>query len=137
MKMKIIVDSNIFFSALLKVNNKFRNKFIFDDKNNFYTCHFMIVGLFKYKEKVIELSRMNEEDILEIYYELMKHINLYNESLINDENYKLAYELCHDIDEKDTPFVALTLELDGLLWTGDEELRKNLLNKNFDRFYSE
>ena len=67
----------------------------------------------------------------------MKHINLYNESLINDENYKLAYELCHDIDKKDTPFVALTLELDGLLWTGDEELRKNLLNKNFDRFYSE
>jgi len=57
----------------------------------------------------------------------MKYINLDNESLINDENYKLAYELCHDIDKKGTPFVALTLELDGLLWTGDEELRKNLI----------
>ena len=28
---------------------------------------------------------------------------------------KKAYTLCKDIDEKDTPYVALTLELDGLM----------------------
>jgi predicted nucleic acid-binding protein len=36
--------------------------------------------------------------------------------------------------KKDTPYVALTLHLDGRLWTEDEELKNALLAKGFDRF---
>lgn len=39
------------------------------------------------------------------------------------------------VDEKDTPYVALTLHLDGRLWTDDVELKRGLMAKNFDRFF--
>lgn len=134
--MKVIVDSNIFFSALLKEQNKFRNLLLLNDKIDFFTCHFLIVELFKYKEKIIKASKMEEEAILELFYELLKRINLYNETLISDENYYQAYDLCKDIDKKDIPFVALTLEINGFLWTGDKKLREGLKSKNFINLYT-
>jgi predicted nucleic acid-binding protein len=48
-----------------------------------------------------------------------------------------AYRLCSDIDEKAPPFVALTLELEGKLWTRDEVLKQGLTNKNFTDFFDE
>ena len=46
-----------------------------------------------------------------------------------------AFDLCKDIDEKDIPFVAVTIELDGLFWTGDKELRNGLESKGFTSFF--
>ena len=43
--------------------------------------------------------------------------------------------MCRDVDENDVAYVALTLELDGKLWTRDQELINGLLSKGFDRFY--
>jgi predicted nucleic acid-binding protein len=46
-----------------------------------------------------------------------------------------ARRLCRDVDPNHTVFVALTLHLDGQLWTGDEELKAGLKARGFDRFY--
>jgi predicted nucleic acid-binding protein len=46
-----------------------------------------------------------------------------------------ARRLCREIDPKDTPFIALTLHLDGRLWT-DDELINGLRPKGFDRFFA-
>ena len=35
----------------------------------------------------------------------------------------MAYNLCKNIDKKDLLFIALTLEFNGLLWTGDNKCR--------------
>ncbi len=40
-----------------------------------------------------------------------------------------ARRLCKDVDPKDAPFDALTLHLDGRLWTGDAELIAGLRPK--------
>ena len=41
--------------------------------------------------------------------------------------------MCKDVDETDTPFVALALELNIPLWSGDKKLVKGLKIKEFNK----
>jgi predicted nucleic acid-binding protein len=49
------------------------------------------------------------------------------------ENKQIAYELCKDVDVKDTLFVAMSLEFDTWFWTGDKKLKAHLLSKGFTK----
>jgi predicted nucleic acid-binding protein len=60
---------------------------------------------------------------------VLSNINFVSEELISKQSWILALELTKDIDEDDTPFVALSLELNAKLWTGDKVLSKGLANK--------
>lgn len=91
--------------------------------------------MFKRKEKIIQFSKLSEDDVVRLFHILLKRLNLYKEDLIARENRLAAYELCHDIDEANIPHVALTLELQGLLWTGDNALKDGLKLKGFDHFF--
>ena len=124
----VIVDTNILFSALLKKNSRFI-ELLLDSNYNFFICEQVLVELFKRKDKLLKASQLREEEIVRIYQILLKRINLYKEDLIAAENLATAYQLCRDIDETDTPHVALTIELGGLLWTGDKKLKQGLQRK--------
>jgi predicted nucleic acid-binding protein len=136
MNKKVIVDSNIIFSSLLKKNNNVRNVLLFSGEFYFYCPRFMTIEIFKHKEKITKLSQLNDDDILDTLYEIVKNLELYNEKLISKESWKKAYDLCNDIDLKDISYVALSIELDALLWTGDTKLKKGLLKKGFNQFIS-
>ena len=132
---KLIVDTNIVFSALLGKSRKIREILFSSEDIKPYSCKYSIVELFKHKDKLISNSALDEEEILNIFYYLLKRIEFYNEDFISDNSLKKAYELCNDIDEKDLLFVALTIELDGLLWTGDKELLRGLIRKGFEQIF--
>ena len=132
----MIVDTNIMFSILLRDKTKERRILFLSDDKKFFSCKFAIVELFKLKEKIMKYSQLSEEDVLTTFYSLIKAIEFYNEDLISTSSLRSAYELCSNIDEKDTVFVALTLELEGYLWTGDKKLKNGLLSKGFNRFFS-
>lgn len=131
----IIVDTNIIFSALLNRNSNFASILLLGDYQ-FYIGELVLVELLKYKDKILKLSQLSEEDIISFYHILLRRINLYKEDLIDQENLKLAYNLCKDIDVNDVLPVALTLELQGKLWTGDNKLKRGLINKGFDLFFN-
>ena len=48
--------------------------------------------------------------------------HLFDEDAIGIGNWAEAWRLCRDVDEADVAYVALTLELDGELWTSDHVL---------------
>lgn len=130
----VIVDTNILFSALLSTQSSFAETLL-KSEHQFFVCEQILVEMFKHKEKIARLSKLSESDLIRFYYILLKRLYLFKEDLISLKNRKSAFELCRDIDETDTPHVALTLELDGLLWTGDKALKEGLKLKGFTQFF--
>lgn len=130
----IIVDTNIIFSVFVTGRSSFADTLL-RSTYRFFICELALVELFKHRDKIVEASRLSEEEIVRLYHILLRRISIYKEDLIAPENWRAAYHLCRDVDENDTPHVALTLELDGLLWTGDKMLREGLQRKGFERFF--
>ena len=133
--MKVIVDTNIIFSALLREDNKYANTLIKNaDNHDFFAVYYTIVELFKHKERITKFSKLSDNDVLEVLYELLKHIQIINDDIISVASWKQAMNLAHDVDIKDVPNIALTIELEGKLWTNDAELKNGLRAKGFDEF---
>ena len=109
---------------------------LFSEKDyKFYSCRFSIIELFKHKGKLIRYSLLKEEEILEVFYSILKKVEFYNEDLITDSSLQEGFILCNDIDEKDVLFVSLAIELSALLWTGDKKLKEGLKSKGFNNFF--
>ena len=130
----VVVDTNILFSALLSQKSDFAETLL-GSEHRFFVCELVLVELFKHKEKIVKASRLSEDDVLRAYYTLLRRITLFKEDRIAPEHRRAAYDLCVDIDVTDAPHVALTLELDGVLWTGDNTLKSGLKRKGFERFF--
>lgn len=128
--MKIVVDSNIVFSALLSHKNICRFV-ITSTKLEIYSCNFLFVEIFKHKKKIQSLSSLDDDLLLTQLEILMNCINFIREEIIPSQIYKEAFYLCKKIDEKDTPFVALSIFLDAFLLTGDMKLYNHLKDKKF------
>jgi predicted nucleic acid-binding protein len=133
--MTIVVDTNIIFSALVNKKSKIAT-FLLEPNHPLVMPKFGFVELFKHKEKICAASKHSQDEVLEILYELIRHIEFFDENSISTSALKGAWELVKDIDPKDMLFIALTLEVDGLLWTGDTKLRTGLESRGFNSFYT-
>jgi predicted nucleic acid-binding protein len=131
----VVVDTNILFSALLRKPSRF-SEILLQSEHQFYVCESVLIELFRHKERILRLSRLEEDDVVQFYHILLRRLHVYKEDLIAPEHWRRAHTLCRTIDETDTPHVALALELDALLWTGDKSLRDGLPERGFSRFFS-
>lgn len=131
----VVVDTNILFSALLRTRTRFTETLL-QSEHSFYVCESVLVELFRRKEKILSLSQLTEDNLAHLYHVLLRRLHLQKEDLISSNHWITAHRLCRDVDEADTPHVALVLELGGLLWTGDKRLREGLQAKGFDRFFA-
>lgn len=130
----VIVDTNILFAAMRSANSRLR---VILDRTDlkFYTPNFLVVEIFKHKEKILNKSKASEDEIYEFLNQLLRKVQFVSEENLSLGNIIQAYKLCNEIDEKDTLFVALTLELEGKLWTRDEVLKAGLIKKGFTSFF--
>ncbi len=132
----LILDSSIIFSALISPNSKTRRALL-GDAYQIYCPNFMSFEIFKHKEKLLKNNKASEEDLYNCYEKILQKVHFVNEGLIAVEHFIEAWHLCKDVDPKDTPFVALSLELNCKIWSKDEELIRGLKAKGFDRFLDE
>ncbi len=133
---KVVIDTNILFSSLL-LRNERRRALLFSKEYQFYCPNYVFVELFKHKEKLMYCTKAEEAEVYEYLTHILEQIRFVNPALISPANKETAYQLCEDIDVNDTVFVALTLELQAMLWTGDKTLQNGLRHKNFDSFFVE
>ena len=131
---KIVVDTNIIFS-LLRSGNLHTRKVFFDEKYTFYAPKFIVVELFEHKERIVEKAKISHEEVYELLDNLLQRIRFVDNRFISTFNYYKAFQLCKGIDENDTPFVALSLELNARFWTNDDTLKLGLISRGFDAFF--
>ncbi len=131
----IVVDANIAFKCLHAGRGDLRERIGPDGNLKFFSPRFLFVELFKHKERLQRATRLPEVALLEALYLLTAQLEFVNESNLPVGTWVEAYRLCKGVDENDTAYVALTLHLDGRLWTEDHELKTGLRAKGFDRFF--
>ncbi len=131
---KIIVDTNIVFSALLNINSRI-GQILINGKNHyhFYSPEYVRFEIFKHKEKIKSIGKLTNNEFLETYELVLKNITILNHSLIPTKIYKNAEMLCQNIDIDDTVFVAVSDFTKGILWTGDLKLLNGLIEKGYTR----
>ena len=135
--MNLVIDTNIVFSAILNPNSNIGDLLLnFQNKVSFYAPEFLLVEIEKYTSKIEKISNQTPEEIEVIKSLVLSKITFISEELIFEENWKKAYNLTIDVDENDTPFVALALQLNAKLWSGDKKLNKGLLLKQSAVIYS-
>ena len=65
--MKIIVDTNIVFSAILNVNSRIARLLIQAPSSiEFYSCDFLEYEIQKHKNKLLKITKLSETELLEI-----------------------------------------------------------------------
>jgi predicted nucleic acid-binding protein len=136
MKQVIVVDTNILFAAMR--NNSIKIRAILSNPNfHFVAPNFLVVEIFKHKERILQKATGTEEEVIELLILLIQQVKFISESQIPTETIIHAFRLCKDEDEKDTLFVALALEYNALFWTRDEKLKRHLKTQGFDTFFEE
>ncbi len=126
----VVIDSNIVFSSLRSKESKLLTLVESNHDMVFFTPNFLIVEIFKHRERLRKRSKLTEDEFLELLNGIVQKLRFFNESMISTANLIHGWKLVKDVEPKDHLFVALALELDAKLWTRDEELRAGLLKRD-------
>lgn len=134
---KVVVDSNVIFSALLN-SNGIIGDLIFNSSRvfEFYSCDYMRYEIRKHWPKLIKISKLTDEQLQDAYEKVLTKITFINEAIISTGTWLKAEQTVQEIDIDDVDFVALTNHLKGCLWTGDKELYNGLKEKRFRCVYN-
>ena len=71
---RIVVDTNILFSLLLRGETALRKRFLTDNAPTFHCPRFVFVELFQHKERIAQATEVSEEDLLECLCELLARV---------------------------------------------------------------
>ena len=112
--MKVIVDTNIAFSAVLNTNGKIGDLlFNSGELFTFYSCDYLQTELRRHKPKMLKVARKMTEAQINIALSLvLGQITFINENLVEESVWLTAEKIVQDIDIDDTDFVALNDQLD-------------------------
>lgn len=130
--MKIVVDTNIVFSAILNSNSRIGKILLTSKKHfQFFSCNYLKIEIQRHRNKLLKITKLREEQLIELEEIITQHITFIDERLISEELLIKTENQLKSIDINDTVFVALAKQLEGKLWTGDLKLYNGLKAKRF------
>ena len=114
--MKLVLDSNIIFSALIK-KSKTRD-IILSDFFELYAPEYIFNEIIKHKELLLRKSKLDQGDFDALLLLLQKHIHLVAKEKY-DKKMAIAQDILGNIDITDSPFLALALAFNCSIWSND------------------
>lgn len=115
--MKVVVDTNIAFSAVLNTNGRIGDLLFNSGEHfTFFSCDYLHVELDKHRSKLLKVAgKMTEAQIDLALLLVLNQITFINERLISELNWTAAEQMVTGIDIDDTDFAALNDQLDAVL----------------------
>jgi len=117
--MKLVVDANILFSALIKEG--MTKKILFDLSYELYSPAFIFEEFKKHQNEILFKTHRTNEEFYKILESLKEII-----SFVPDEDFtdyiEGAEKICPDYD--DSAYFALALKLNCGIWTEDKKLKE-------------
>lgn len=119
--MRLIVDANVIFSALLK-NGRTR-KLLLDDRLTLYAPLFIKEEVLKYRLYISKETGMDEKELLQFIDKLFGLANIeFIDAKILEDYIKIVKNISPD--PKDTIYVAAAVFKGCAIWSNDGPLRK-------------
>ena len=130
--MRIVIDTNIVFSALLNTNGNI-GRLLFNSRNyfDFFSCRYLQLEIQNHFDKIQKYTKLNDIEIYELVRLIESRITFIDERLLPYAVIENAKNLVADIDFDDFAFVATADYLNAILWTGDKILLSGLRNKEY------
>lgn len=135
--MKFVIDTNIVFSAILNSNSRIGQIILKSgDIFKFYSTKYLQTEIYRHYNKIKKLTKLSDSELDDTIFTIFNKIHFISEEFISKEILKFADDLTKSIDFDDSVFVALTIQMDCKLWTGDKILINGLESKGFHNFIS-
>lgn len=99
------------------------------DEFTFFAPDLLKEELKRYASKIAAYTKLDSKALSDIEELVLSTIKFFPEESISAAAWQQAFALSKDIDEDDTPFLALAIELNAKLWTGDKILSNGLSKK--------
>lgn len=132
--MRIVIDTNIVFSAMLNTQSKIGQIIINGSLYfKFYSINLLKEEINKHQKKLLSISGYSVAQYQNIYSEIISKITFVDDIFLLDSEIDFALILTHDIDVNDTLFVALANQLKAYIWTGDKQLSLGLQTKGYNK----
>ncbi|GHV11311.1 hypothetical protein AGMMS49938_01760 [Fibrobacterales bacterium] len=130
--MKIVVDTNIVFSALLNSDSRI-GRLLLNSRTcfEFFSCKYLRKEIQNHLPKIRNLSKLGDAELNELISLVESRIFFIDEDLLPTTIITEAQSLVSGVDFDDFAFIALTNYLNGLLWTGDKVLIAGLQRKEY------
>ena len=124
--MKLLLDTNIIISALIKDGAS--RRIIFHTKAELATINFSEEEMKEYKSFIQNKAKINSQELESLLITIKEKCILIKDELIK-ENMDEAKKIMWAIDPKDTPFIAAALAIDADIWSDDKHFEKQKVVK--------
>jgi predicted nucleic acid-binding protein len=130
---RYIVDANVIFSALISGREEYLRMFT---EFEMLIPDFALTEMQVHQTRILADARIEMDTFRSFTLQVFRHVTVIPNMLISNRSYLAAWQLCRDIDEKDTAYLAAAIEFDVELVSKDAKLVDGLQQKGFTKIIS-
>lgn len=119
--MNIVIDTNIFISALIKEGAT--REIITDFNYNFLLPEFAFEEIEEHKLEITKKSKLSERDFNILFLRLLRYIRVIPADMISPYREE-ASKIIGKIDREDVQFIATALAFNCPIWSNDKHFQK-------------
>ncbi|MEK6891015.1 MAG: PIN domain-containing protein [Nanoarchaeota archaeon] len=118
--MNIVVDTNVFISALIKEG--ITRFIIVNSKDNLLLPEFELEEIYNHKKEIMIKAKLSEKDYDIILLRLLKYVRIISSDLIINKRDD-AFKIIGKVDPDDVIFFATALTFNAFIWSDDKHFK--------------